>query len=152
MKKRIIAILLLTGLTINSQAQNRLDSLLNSLNNKDLYIAPIVGGINIGIKKSISNKDSLMATKRFFAVSSLDRDILELAGEYSKHVLAEKLYSLLQDTARDLYANALLYDLLDNRKLGKLLYMTREKWVSSGRKINDSRHWQQYMEKNIYVY
>lgn len=89
---------------------------------------------------------------RFFIVSSLDEDIQILAQKYSKEMLIEKLYALLNIPASDLYANALLYDLIDNRKLGKLLSINREKWIVSRRGKADAGVWKEYIQKNIYTY
>lgn len=146
MKIIVITVLLLAELAGSSQAQKNLDSLLHALQNKDLYVAPIIRGVDITVRKR-TDHDSLAASRKLFVVSSLDEDIQLLAGRYSKQVLVPKLYALLEDTTRDLYASALLYDLLDNQKLGKLFAMSREKWVSSGKRASDIGYWTAYMKK-----
>jgi hypothetical protein len=150
--RSIILLVFLAGLTTGSPAQGDLDSILNTLHNKDLYVAPIITGVSITVRKPVINKDSTMAKKRFFIVSSLDQDIRLLAGIYSRQVITQKLYALLQDPARDMYASALLYDLLDNHKLGNLLFMSREKWISGGQQVKDTCYWDEYMKKQVYIY
>lgn len=151
MKSLTVIIFILSAIICKGQSLDRLDSLLNSLNNADLYTSPIIYNPWEPKKMGI-NKDSARINKRLFIVSSLDQDIQQLAEKYPKKILVEKLVPLLQDTTRDFYANALLYDLLENRKLGKLLFMKREEWVSNGRKIFDTQHWQEYAQKQIYIY
>ena len=152
MKSLAVSIFILSCVTGNGQSLNGLDSLLSSLNNKDLYVAPIIRGVSIVVRKEKINQDSICAIRRDFMVGSLDEDIQQLAEKYSKKIVIEKLVALLQDPDRDLYANVLLYDLLENRKLGKLYSMKREEWINTGRKICDTQHWQDNTQKQIYIY
>jgi hypothetical protein len=151
MKRIIIAIVLASALNSHSQSQTGLDSIFSSLNNNDLFIAPIVGGINIGIKPTEIDYKSTRYQKRFCRVSSLNEDINLLAEKYSKKLIAQKLFALLQDSERDLYAIALLCDLLDNQKLGKLISLKREEWISKGEKVADLKYWQGYLKKEKYL-
>jgi hypothetical protein len=150
---KILAVLffVLSGIASKGQSQSSLDSLFESLNNKALYVGWIIRGVDITVKKEKPVGDSSFE-QRLFIVSSLDQDIQQLAAKYSKGIVIEKLIPLLQDTTRDFYANALLYDLFENRKLGKLLFMKREEWINTGRKICDNQHWQEYAQKPMYVY
>jgi hypothetical protein len=151
MKSLAISIFILSGVIGKGQSLNGLDSLLASLNNKDLYVGWIISGVDITVKKEKPVRDSTFR-QRLFIVSSLDEDIQQLAKKYPKKILIEKLTALLKDATRDFYANALLYDLLENRKLGKLLFMKREEWISTGKKICDTQYWQEYGQKQIHVY
>ena len=108
-------------------------------------------GVDLTIKKEKLVTDSSFE-KRFFIVSSPEQDIQELAKKYSKKIVIEKLIPLLQDTTKDFYANALLCDLLENRKLGRLLFMKREEWINNGRKTCDTQYWQEYAQKPVFVY
>jgi hypothetical protein len=151
MKKPILILLLITYFVFPGRSQDNLDSLLNTLHNRDLYVAPIIYGVSI-VKQTVVNKDSARINRRYYIVSSLDEDINTLAEKYSKDILVAKLYTLLNDPDRDLYANALLYDLLENNNLVKLMFMKREEWINNERWANDMRHWKVYMEKKIYIY
>ena len=154
-KKTFSILLFLVSFAGNAQSTRSFDSILTSLDNKDLYIAPIIYSSCIycsgETKVTGINKDSVRINKRLFRVSSLDENIRELAKKYSNKELLLKLYALLQDTGKDLYANALLYDLLDNRKLGKLLGMKREEWISSGRQKCDMEFWKTYLNARGFV-
>ena len=152
MKSLTVFIFILSGITCKGQSQNGLDSLLATLDNKDLYVAPIIRGVYIGIRNEKSAQTTICSDRRSFIVSSLDEDIQQLSEKYSKKILTEKLIALLQDTARDFYANALLYDLLENKKLGKLFSMKREEWVNNGRRTSDTQYWKEYAQKPIYYF
>jgi len=154
--KQILSILLfLVSFTGNAQSARSLDSILASLDNRGLYIAPIIYSSCIycsaGTKITEVNKDSVRINKRLFMVSSFDENLREMAKKYSDKVLILKLYALLLDTERDLYANALLCDLFDNRKLGKLLGIKREDWVTSGRQKCDMEFWKTYLNSRGFV-
>ncbi len=146
--KRTFSILLfLASFAGNAQSTKSLDSILASLDNRDLYISPIIYGSNI----SVVIKDSVRINKRLLTVSSLNENLREIGKKFSDKALILKLYALLQDPKRDLYANALLYDLLDNRKLGKLLGMKREEWVSGGRQKCDMEFWKTCLNARGFV-
>lgn len=141
--KKLIFLLALTTHSLLSASQDSLDELLSSINNKDLYITQIHSN-PWGEKLKGIDKDSARASKRLFIVSSLNEDIQAAAKKFTKKALLEKLKLLLNDPNKDLYANALLYDLFDNRKLGKLINLTRDEWTKSGRRDLDIKHWQEF--------
>ncbi|HMU46577.1 MAG TPA: hypothetical protein PKC72_09425 [Chitinophagaceae bacterium] len=151
MRKKYILIFTLLLISKLSFTQGNLDSIFSSLNNKDLFIAPRIGGLSITIsneeRKAINNQKS-SHKRELFKVSSFNYNIKELAKKYSTKQVSEKLFSLLQDNNKDLYAAALLYELFDNRKLGKLVNISRDTWVSNGRKATDVENIHQFM-KNV---
>jgi hypothetical protein len=141
MRKALLIFFLLSGLWVSAQPRPNLDSILVSLNNNDLYVGAVIGGICFFPQK----QPNPYPPRPMFIVSSLDVDIRELAKKYSTKTVSEKLIALLDDSTRDFYANALLYDLLENRKLGKLLFMKREEWIYTGKKPTDIQYWKQYI-------
>lgn len=149
MKTLLIAIVFLWANT--SFSQDNLDSIINSLNNKDVYVAPVIRGVYIASPGSKINRDSAKLNLSFFTVSSLDESIDRLAGKFTSQILAQRLYSLLRDSTRDFYANVLLYELFDNRFLGNFFGMNRKQWIESGRRSRDEQKWDQYMERLLIV-
>jgi hypothetical protein len=151
---KALFIIILSALALEAHTQRNLDAILHSLNNKDVYVSFITHASYIGTKApdSTFNKDSAMAAVRFFKVVSLDEDIKELAQAFERKILIEKLYCLLQDPARDLYANVLLYDLLDNHKLGKFLFdnHSRQQWIESGEKLKDDQKWKEFITQHYF--
>jgi hypothetical protein len=146
MKRIVLMIFALYSYCTVLHSQTKLDSLLNSLKNSELYVAPILYN-PWEPRKPGNDKDSARINKRLFIVSSLDVDIQEIATIYGRKVVIEKLYGLLSDPTRDLYASALLYDLVENRNLGQYINVTREKWISNGKKTKDIAHWNEYVAK-----
>jgi hypothetical protein len=147
---KVLFIILLSTLVAEAPAQRSLGSILNSLNNKDVYVSFITHASCIWTKApdTTLNKDSALAGIRFFKVVSLDEDINEVARRFERKMVIEQLYRLLEDPAKDFYANVLLYDLLDNHKLGKFLFnrTSRESWIDSGEKIKDVKKWQSFIK------
>jgi hypothetical protein len=148
MRKALLIILLLTGFGLNAQPPSALDSILASLHNNDLYVAVVLRGVSLSPQKEGSRNMNPCPPRPLFIVSSIDVDIRELANKYSTQTVTQKLIGLLDDPARDFYANALLYDLLENRKLSKLYSMEREEWISTGRKSTDTQYWRQFKIEN----
>lgn len=145
--RKIIAIALFFVCSVPAYTQRSLQSLTSSLDNKDVYVAPIIRGVRITASPTVQSKDSVRVPSRNFVVSSLDEDIRDVANLFSKAVVSNTLYLLLQDSTRDFYANLLLYDLLDNTRLCNFFAMTREQWIESGRKSLDIKKWSSYMSK-----
>jgi hypothetical protein len=145
MRKALLISLLLTGLGLNAQPRSDLDSILASLHNNDLYVAPVLRGVDLFPQTGAARNISSCPQRPQFIVSSLNVDIRELADKYPAKTVVQKLIGLLEDSTRDFYANALLYDLLDNRNLVKLLFMKREEWINTGRKTTDTQYWQLYI-------
>lgn len=144
--KYLILIILFASCEFRCINRDAFNDVIYSIDNKDLYIAPVYSN-PWGEKKKGINKDSARANKRLFIVSSFNVDIHQAAKKYTKKALFEKLKELLNDSTKDLYANALLYDLFDNRKLGKLINLSRDKWINSGRRDLDIKHWQSFQSR-----
>jgi hypothetical protein len=150
MKSILLLFTFLATCSFSLRAQKEIDQLLETLHNKDLYIAPIIVGTHITANPRKASRGKEKKPRRLFMVSSLPMDVQVLASKYSKKTLIKKLYPLLKDPERDLYVNALLFDLLDNVKLGKLSFMTRDQWINSGRARADNAYWDQFMKKEKY--
>ena len=154
---KFILIILLSTLVLDAPAQRSLDSILNSLNNRDVYVSFVTHSSYIGTKVPVRilNTDSPLASIRSFKVVSLDEDIKELVQTFDRKMVIKKLYYLLQNPAKDFYANVLLYDLLDNKKLGKFLFnnwQSRKHWIDSGEKIKDEKKWQELIKNECSIY
>ena len=125
-----------------------------NISNKNLYVSPLLGG-PINFKKSSTEKtipaDS-SSKSRIFRVSTFDGDIQEMAKHYSEQQISVCLYQLLSDTTRDLFANALLYDLHNNIKLGKLVMIDRENWIATGKRKDDLNYWKEFLQEKGYLY
>lgn len=145
-KKIFLMGLLLISFGGNAQSNRELDSILASLKNNELYVSPVIRGVWLFPVTASMQEERNEEKGPSFVVSSIDKNIRDMASVYTNTCLSEKLYALLTDPERDFYANALLYDLLDNRKLGKLLGMKREEWVSSGRQKCDMEFWKSYLK------
>lgn len=151
MKKIIITGFLFSFVNVVfGQSEINIDSLFTTLNNNELYIAPRIGGLSITTRATLS-KDSVPKSKsEIFVISSLPLTIEELVSIYSRDYLVNKLYLLLNDSQRDLYANAMLYYLSGNHKyLGKLMGIKRNEWVSSGKAAKDKKHWSDILKSNL---
>lgn len=150
---KALLILSIISLSVKAPAQRSLDSILHSLNNKDVYVSVIIYGSHLGPGRidSTINRDSARANKWFFIVTSFDQDIIEVAKTFNRKIVIERLFTLMQDTTRDFYANVLLYELLDNRKFGKFLFdwETRKHWIESGAKLKDQIKWQEFISKEL---
>ncbi len=142
--KKIIIIVFFIGLAHIVCGQNKIniDSLFASLDNTDLYIAPKVGGLSITARASQTKEKTPKLEIERFVISSLSITFDELVSNYSRDSLIKKLYVLLVDNKRDLYANAMLYQLTgNNNHLAKLMGVNRNDWVSSGEAAIDKKHW-----------
>ena len=77
-----------------------------------------------------------------FVISSLPFTIDQLCTMYTKDYLISKLYPLINDNKKDLYVNAILYNLTDdNKSLAMLVGIKRSEWVNSGRETTDKKNW-----------
>jgi hypothetical protein len=141
----LLLLLFLSGVRGNTQPAVSLDTVLASLKNSELYVAPVIRGVSIVPRTEGQVKEYYPS----FVVGSLAQDIRTLAEIYTKKLLAKKLYLLLNDPGKDLYANALLYDLLDNRNLGKLFGMKRKVWINSGKQQCDMEFWRSYFSPGL---
>jgi len=143
-KKIFLIGVLLISIGGNAQSSRDLDSILTTLKNNELYVAPVIRGVWLFPVTASMQKERTEEKKPSFVVSSLDTDIRNMATIYTNSVLSQKLYVLLADPERNFYANALLYDLLDNRKLVKLFGVKREEWINSGKQKCDMEFWKNY--------
>lgn len=142
MKRLLVGIfLIMFSFACLSQQKINIDSLFATINNNDLYIAPKIGGLSLTVKASdIANSNSLSKPEKI-AISSFPYSTSELLAAYTKEFLMQRLLPLLNDNERDLYANAMLYCLFNNRQLGKLIGISKQEWISSGRAERDKEHW-----------
>ena len=134
-------------------SQKNVDSLFLGVNNNDLYVSPVFGGV-ITWKQNQSGAAYPVradSNRRMFRVSTFDSDIKELSKEFSEKSVSVALYRLLSDTTRDIFANALLFELLDNRSLGKLLFWDRSDWIRSGKKDKDIKFWKEFLKSKEYM-
>lgn len=151
--KQVIFIFIFYFAAGSTNAQINIDSIFLEIDNKDLYVSPVFGG-TIVWKHDNSGKSypaRADSNRRMFRVSTFDGDIRSIAKYLTEKKVSVALYKLLSDTARDLYANALLYELLDNRKLGKLFQMDRKKWIESGKREKDIGFWSEYLRSKEYL-
>ncbi len=151
--KHCIILLVFFFLIESTYSQTNIDSIFKNITNKNLYVSPLFGGPII-TKDSNSGKIPRVEPRskpRMFMVSTFDGDIKELAILYSEKQISLCLYQLLSDTTRDLFANALLYDLLDNIKPGKLILINREKWIESGKRKEDLIYWKDFLQEKGYL-
>lgn len=148
--RKIAIMILLAVCGLTAYSQRSLELIASSLDNKDVYVAPIIRGVRIIAQPPVQTKDSIRISPRYFVVSSLDEDIRDVASMFSTDVVSNTLYLLLQDSTRDFYANALLYDLLDNKLLCNFFGMTREEWIESGRQRIDRKKWDEYIGKEVF--
>lgn len=139
-KKHILLLFILTLFSASKgYCQPELDSFIASLNNKDLYITPGIGGLEGGSKKWLDTTAEKLPPRKLVYISSTNFDITQLAKKYTTQKIVDKLLPLLDDPQKDMYAAALLYDLLDNKRLIRLKYIKRDEWIKSGSKTEDAR-------------
>jgi len=142
LKRGVLILSLFFNLPAIAQPYPRLDSILNSLDNAALQVWPVLRGVSITPRTGIVAREYPLP---MFIVSSFDADIHELVKEFTENTVAAKLYSLLADPERDMYADALLFQLFDDKKLGKLLFVTRAAWINSGKRECDIEFWEMYL-------
>ena len=153
---RILLALSLLLLCTTTYSQSLPDSIFNAIDNKGVEIGIILPRgvcLTCGNRIKKINQDSIRQNRRYAIVTSFaPYDIFELAKKYSKEIIARRLYLLLADTSKDLYANVLLYDLLNNKKLLHFFFNPdKETWISSGRRKEDVALWDSTI-KAIAVY
>jgi hypothetical protein len=149
-KKNIkLAAIMILCFAKTSFCQKELDSLLHALNNKNLQLGFSVGGLTTtATPETIAANKKSAGPRKYFHIVSDDINVQQLATKYSSKIVSDKLFALLNDKDRDMYATALLYDLFDSDGLGKLLFTDREKWIASGRKNEDTRILEAYCRKD----
>ncbi len=150
--KQIILSTFFFSLCYTAFGQNKIniDSLFATLNNNELYIAPRIGGLSITTKATLSKDSAPKSKPEIFVISSLPLTVEELVKMYSRDFLVDKLYLLLSDSQRDLYANAILYYLSGNNKyLAILMGIKRNEWISSGKAAEDKMHWNGALKSNL---
>lgn len=148
MKRLLIgSFLILFSFAGLSQQKINIDSLLITINNNDIYIAQKIGGLSLTVKASeIGNNNSFFKPDKI-VISSFPYSNSELLAAYTKEFLMQKLLPLLNDNERDLYANAMLYCLFNNRELGKLIGVSRQEWIKSGRADFDREYWKCFLNQ-----
>lgn len=147
--KKIIAALLFFGIVYSAfgQERNNIDSLFSTLDNNELYITPIFGSVSV-TTKATRVENNVKRTPSKIVISSIPFNIDEMVKIYTKDVIMEKLYLILNDTRRDLYANALLYYISgDNKSLTGLIGVKRDEWIRTGMAAKDKKRWDDVIEE-----
>lgn len=148
--------LLFISICLNYAAfsQTPIDSIFRSIHNDKLYVSISFGG-DMTWKKNQEGEyypTRDFSNRRMYRVSTFSQDIVALSKLYSEKEVCLALYRLLSDSTRDLFANALLYELLDNKLLGKLVLVKRSKWVASGKRDMDLMHWEALMRSKDFIH
>jgi len=149
---------LLTSLSSFSQAG--LDLELKSVSNKELFVWRYMRTNEGWLRTEAENKEILKKTqerkepiKLYTITSPSGIEVDSLVKKYSKKIVVQKLYALLQDTTKDLHAHLLLVEIFNPNHLVKLfgIALDRNKWLAGGKRSADISYWTEFLKKEKYI-
>jgi hypothetical protein len=148
---KLVLLFFFLSTTEPTRAQSNIDSLFHQLNNDSLMISPIIYYSSWLLKEEYRPIVKETKPRKRATVTSLV-SIDTLANLFSEKIVSQKLFELLADKKRDIYAHALLTELFLPQKLpsveGKRV---RKELMILGVMENIRKDWQEILESKGYL-